>query len=257
MPNLFRRIRRRFGIAAPRLTVRTHVAWYWRWLGIIVVAALSLALAAWIYDAGRRYAGYDRGAVEDELVKLRSDHAQLQREAADLHAAANAADARMRIEQSAQMQLATQMKQLEGENARLKEDLAFFEGPNAGEHRDERLTIRRFSVERGAQPGQYRYRLLVMQGGRRDHEFQGSVQIAGEQEKGRNVMLSFTSGDSAGGSSGPGGVAGASQRLGFRFFQRLEGSFQVPAGSATRSVQVRIFENGAGEPRAVQSASLP
>ncbi len=36
-----KRIRDRFGISAPKMTVRTHVAWYWRWLGIVAALAVS------------------------------------------------------------------------------------------------------------------------------------------------------------------------------------------------------------------------
>ena len=42
------------------MTVKTHVAWYWRMLGLVAVLSCSFALAAWIYDAGRRFAGFDR-----------------------------------------------------------------------------------------------------------------------------------------------------------------------------------------------------
>ena len=31
----FKRLRQRFGISAPKLAIRTHVAWYWRALAII------------------------------------------------------------------------------------------------------------------------------------------------------------------------------------------------------------------------------
>ena len=55
MPRLIRKVRQRFGISAPRLTVRTQLAWYWRWLGLLVSAAIVLAIAAWMYDAGRRF----------------------------------------------------------------------------------------------------------------------------------------------------------------------------------------------------------
>ncbi|HXC39900.1 MAG TPA: DUF6776 family protein [Burkholderiales bacterium] len=245
MPSLLKRIRSRFGIAAPRMTVRTHVAWYWRWLGIVVVAGLSLALAAWIYDAGRRFAGFDRGEALEQLDKLRADHAQLEKEAAELRAVANASEARLKIEQSAQAQLAAQIKQLGDENSRLKEDLAFFDGLNPADRREERITIHRFMVEKGDTPGQYRYRLLVVQGGRRDHDFQGSIQLMAElQGQGRNDMIPVTDQ----------GSSSTAKRLNFRFFQRQEGSFQVPQGGVLKRVQVKVMEGG--ETRAVETAQV-
>ena len=249
MQKLIKSIRRRFGISAPKMTVRTHVAWYWRWLGLTLFAAVSLALAAWMYDAGRRFAGFDQSEIQEELTRLRNTVSRLESESAELHAVANASDARVRIEQSAQQQLTAQLKSLVEENTRLKEDLAFFEGLVPGERRDDRLSIHRFKVERGADPGEYRYRLLVLQGGRRDREFQGAIQILADlQDKGRNDMITITE---------EGAPSGMTRRLNFKFFQRQEGSFKVASTARIRGVQVKIFENGVAVPRASESVKLP
>ena len=71
MRRSLRALRQRWGIAAPRLAVTTHVAWYWRALGIVAVLSVSLVLAMWMYDAGRRIAGFDATAAEGELATLR------------------------------------------------------------------------------------------------------------------------------------------------------------------------------------------
>lgn len=248
MPQFLRQIRRRFGIAAPQMTVRTHLAWYWRWLLICVFGALTVVLAAWMYDAGRRYAGFDQSEVQDELGQLRAAVAKLEAENARLRSLTDAADAKLRMEQSAQTQLAGQLKQFELQNTRLKEDLAFFEGLGPGSQRGERVSIHRFTVQAGAQPGEFRYRLLVLQGGRRDQAFQGRLQLLGEvQDKGRSAMIPLT---------GEGLAENGAQALNFKFFQRLEGVFRAPPGGRLRGVQARIFENGSNEPRTTQSAAL-
>ena len=248
MRTVIRNIRRRFGISAPRMTVRTHLAWYWRWLGISVVAAVSLAMAAWMYDAGRRFAGFDQSEIQEELANLRSTVARLEGESEKLRAVTNGADARLKIEQSAQAQLSAQVKQLETENTRLKEDLAFFEGLMPNNRGNEPLSIHRLKVEPGPLSGEYRYRLLVMQGGRRDKEFQGSIQVLVDlQDKGRSDIIPATGGDAS-----ENGV----RKLNFRFFRRVEGSFRVPASAKVRAVQVKVFENGSDEPRVTQSVKL-
>src|SRR6059036_1139486 len=71
MSKLVKQFRQRFGISAPKMTVQTHVAWYWRWLGMLVFLSLALALAAWMYDAGRRFAGFDRSELQNEFARLR------------------------------------------------------------------------------------------------------------------------------------------------------------------------------------------
>jgi len=175
MLRLIKRIRGRFGISAPKMTVRTHVAWYWRWLGMVAALAVSLVIAAWLYDAGRRFAGFDRSETEQELAQLRASVAKLEEEMRHLRSIANASESRLKIEQSAQTQLGAQVKALEEQNTRLKEDLAFFENLTPAV---DKLSIHRFKVEPDALPGEYRYRLLVLQGGRRDREFHGSMQLS-------------------------------------------------------------------------------
>jgi hypothetical protein len=51
-----KRLRQRFGISAPKLAIKTHVAWYWRALALMAILSLSFAISMWIYDAGRRIA---------------------------------------------------------------------------------------------------------------------------------------------------------------------------------------------------------
>ena len=120
-------VRQRFGIAAPRVEVQTQIPWYWRWAGIAVLFGVASAAASWIYDAGRRFAGFDRSEVLTELQEVRSDLSAARTELARLRAIANAAESRVSIERTAQQTLAQQVRSLEQQNARLREELAMFE----------------------------------------------------------------------------------------------------------------------------------
>src|SRR5258705_1600718 len=127
MAGRLRKLRQRFGIAAPTVAVRTQVPWYLRWLGLAVMLAFSAALAVWVYDAGRRFAGFDRSEVEQEMNAARSELAKLRDELERLRAVANAADSKVSIERTTQQKLGQQIKGMEQENARLREELAIFE----------------------------------------------------------------------------------------------------------------------------------
>lgn len=244
MPPLAKRIRQRFGISAPRMAVRSELAWHWRLILIVVAAAVSLALAVWMYDAGRRFAGFDRGEVSEEIEHLRDEVARLDRENARLREAADGGDAKLKIEQTAGVQLAGQVKSLEEENRRLKEDLAFFENfaPTSG-----KLEINRFTVQPDVLPGEYRYRLLVVLGGaKRERQFQGSLQLVlNLEDHGHDGMIVVP--DAAGSSN---------FRLNFKYFQRMEGIFRVPREARLRSVQARVLESGSNQALATQSVDL-
>ena len=245
-PNLLKKFRQRFGISAPRMTVTTHVAWYWRMLGLVAVLSCSLALAAWMYDAGRRFAGFDRSEAEQELSQLRENVGKLTQETASLRANVNASESKLQIERAAQTQLGRQVKALEDENARLKEDLAFFENLIPGEHRDNTLLINRFRVDPGALPGEFRYRLLLLQGGRRDKPFQGNLQLLVTlQQDGKGAIITL-----------PEEGAAPAYKISFKYFQRVEGTFRVAPGARVKMVQVRIFEGGSTQARATQSFNL-
>jgi hypothetical protein len=245
-----RRLRRRFGISAPNVTIKTKIAWYWRWLGLGVAAVIAIAVAGWTYDAGRRFAGFDRSELQQELTDARERLAKLETENKDFGAQAHAGEAKLQIERTAQQQLANQVKALEEENARLKEDLGFFENLMPAETRDPGLSINRFRIDPDVLPAHYRYRLLLLQNGKRVAEFQGSLQLILTLHDGtKDVILTLPNDAAANGKADV-----RNYHVNFRYFQRVEGMFEIPAGSSLKSVQVRVLENGVA--KATQTLNL-
>ncbi|MFY9314205.1 MAG: DUF6776 family protein [Burkholderiales bacterium] len=244
------KFRQRFGIAAPKVAVRTHVPWYLRWLGLALLFAFSAALAAWMYDAGRRFAGFDRSEVEQEMGAAHAELARLREELQRLRAVANAADSKMSIERTAQQKLAQQIKGLEQENARLREELAIFESMLSTDAASAvPLSVLRFKVEPDVLPGEFRYRLLLLASGpRRGKEFLGRLElVVGLTEDGRSAMITVP---------GSGDAEAANFRLSFKHFQRIDGIFRVSPKAKVASVQLRVYETGATEPRVTQNATL-
>jgi len=249
MAKRFAKLRQRFGIAAPKVSVRTHVPWYLRWLGVAVLLAFSAALATWMYDAGRRFAGFDRSEVEQELSAARGELAKIRAELERLRAIANAADSKVSIERSAQQKLAQQARSLGEDNARLREELAIFESMLSSETASAApLSVLRFKVEPDTLPGEFRYRVLLLASGpRRGREFQGRLELAVNlTEGGRSVMILVP---------GQGQPDSATFRLAFKHFQRVDGTFRVNPGAKVASVQVRIYEAGSKEPKVTQSVT--
>ncbi|MFZ5510675.1 MAG: DUF6776 family protein [Pseudomonadota bacterium] len=235
--------------SAPRAVVRAHVPWYWRVLGAIVVLSVSLAGAGWMYDAGRRIAGFERSETEQEMRGLRERVAELEQEVAQLRAVANSSESNLQIERAAQQQLARQLAGLQEENGRLKEELAFFESLAAGEGKDAQgPTINRLQVIKDSIPQQYRYRLLAaMPGGKKgEREFRGKLQLVVHlQREGKSVMMVLPAADEP----NPERFS-----IHFKHFQRVDGIFRVPPGAQVTTVEVRLLQDGAT--RATQSVTL-
>lgn len=248
---LLRNIRRRFGITAPRVAIRTHVPWYLRWVGMAGFATL-LALAGWsTYDFGRRFAGFDQGEASREFAVADEARRKLEAEVVRLRGEVDTAEQQRRIEQATYGDLAKQVKSLAQENAALKDDLAFFQAlmKSSGNAKDGDITLTRAEVRPDAMPGEYRYRVLLLQTGQRTRDFVGSLQfvVNAQQDAKRIVVTLPDAADKA---------AQSSYRLSFKAYQRLEGTFRLPAGLTAKSVQIRVTEDGAKSPRLTQTVNV-
>ncbi|TWO79752.1 hypothetical protein [Denitratisoma oestradiolicum] len=124
---MFRWLRRRFGVAAPRVAVRVQLPWYWRASMTALLLIAVLVLAGWMYDAGSRLAGYNRQETGEELAALRLENARQMSELERLRREVGAGEGNVQMARAAQERLVQQVKDLESENNRLREDLAVFE----------------------------------------------------------------------------------------------------------------------------------
>ena len=244
---VIRKLKRKFGISAPRVAVHTQVAWYWRWL---VFAALAgfVAAGGWLaYDLGRHYAGFDRGEANREQSRLRESNRKLEEENAALRKEIAAVERQLQIELSTQGNLSGQIQAFSEENALLKEDLAFFQTLMASGGEPGGISINRFRVEADALPGEYRYRLLVVQSKQRVREFHGRLQfVVDMEESGRSTVVTIPAENDA----------SQAYNLAFKFYQRVDGTFMLPPGAVVKKVQVRVMENGNPTPLSTQSVTL-
>lgn len=230
------------------VSIRPNPPWYWRSSIITAVAIAFIGCGFGAFELGRRLGGTYSADGERERGELRTRVSSLESELAQLRALAFSSDSRLQIEKTAQSQLASQLKTVEEENARMKEELAFFETIVPGGS-DDRLTIHRFRVESNGVPGEYRYRMLVLAGSSREgREFNGSVQLVlNTLRDDRNNVITLPEGRNA---------TDPTYRLRFKRMQRVEGSFRVDPGIKLRAVQIRVLEQGSNQPRAIENYTL-
>ncbi len=217
------------------MTVRTHVPWPLRFgIGALVVAVAALG-GFWLYETGKSFAGFGRN-LNEEVAQLKQDNATLRADNGRLSAAASAAQARLDIETSTQAQLGKQIRDLELQNAKLKDDVAFFDNlsantPTAG------AAIKRLVVTKDPDSTQLTYRMLLTDGGSNDHGFSGDLQLTVTlQQGGKAAMMNLPD------PAVPGDAR--AYQVSFRFFKRLEGTFKVPAGTSVKQVEARLLEHG-------------
>lgn len=236
--------RPRIPASIPEFTIQEKKPWTVRIVHFVLIAALGAA-AMWFYDFAQSIVVPEPHNAKEQLARYKEQVEKLSLERDQFSSTVNAAESKMNIERSAQRQLAAQVKALESENMRLKEDLAFFDSllPNATGAPG--ITIRRLKIDQ-ITPNQLRYRLLIMQGGKGEQLFVGSLQLAVTTvQGGKSAMINFPEATS---------TEQEKFKLSFRYYQRVEGVITLPEGTITKLVQARVLEKG--QVRAQQSANL-
>jgi hypothetical protein len=253
VPAILRRFARHFSISAPRMAVRTHLGWPWK-------AALAIGLVLlvggmwWLgFDFGQILGGFNRKEIDQRIATLEADAATAQREAAGLRARNSELESELAMSRGLQDSLKKQREEAAQENAQLKEELAFLQGFFADSSKPG-VTIPRLSAD--ANGGErVRYSALVVRGGSAKSDFEGHVTISADLMPGdaappgsRMLTVALPDDDPE---------AAAPLKLRFKYYQRIEGSFRVPAGYAVRTITVRAYESGTAGVRAIRTLTLP
>lgn len=222
-----KKIRRRFGITASNVVVRSHTPWQWLALGAIVFCSV-LGVLIWLVMPGNR-----TGVIEPELVTLRQQIAEQYDELSLLRSKVGTGQNAVSIERAAQQKLLAELQRLERENAALKEDILLFERliPLVGEETG--IRVESFRVTREVLP-RYRYRLLLaFQPAKQNPEFRGRLQLA--------ISFVFAGKDQQLLLPEKRGAVGDFQ-LEIKHFLRREGVFELPPGAELKAVEARVLQ---------------
>ncbi|MDQ3186555.1 MAG: hypothetical protein M3Q16_08920 [Pseudomonadota bacterium] len=240
-------LKRKSGIFAPRVAVRPQSPGYLRWLIIAVLTAVALGLSWGMYDAGRKFSGSDKNETRYEQDRLSQLNKRLEQDNDELRIKAASLERQLQMDVAASEDVTKQVKVLGDENTRLKEDLAFFQNLlSLNGKTEQRVSIGRLKLERGQLPGEYHYSLLLVQGGQRTKDFQGSLEfVVNFRQNGEKMVTPL-------GSENPSKTFNVS----FKFYQRVEKSFHMPPDATVESMQVKVFEKGAAQAKVVQTVNL-
>lgn len=258
----YRFLRRRLSAGAPKMTIRTHIPWPLRIAVALVGIAAAAAIGAWWASGGPAWAQQDKDRAE--LETLREENLALHTERDHLFAATDTTDSKRVMERSTLKELGDQIAKLEAENAKLKEDVAFFEAATTEQRTPASaiggIAIRRFQITQDAAAHTARYRLLVTQDSKANRDFSGELQLVITIDRGgKTANITLPDFPIAGArNAGAGGVSvdgdAAQFQVVFRSYKRMEGSLRIPAEVSLKAVHAKIFQRGVV--RAQQTVTL-
>jgi hypothetical protein len=246
----WRKIRSKIGIRSEKVAIRSHVPWYVKVAGYGVAMGVAAAIAWVIVDNSYRITGFNREEAKAQIDALTAENIKLKQGFDATKSALNDKDSQLKVETAAQAELSKTLAQLQDENASLKEDLGFLRNVMSSGSVPDGLAIQNFKVEADALPNEFRYRLLLTQGGQRKQDFKGKVQIVARVQAADGstpAALSFPEETQL---RSPGGT------IEFRVYQKIDGRFTIPAGTQLKSVQVRVLSVPGYEVRSQRSLNL-
>ena len=238
----FRLLRRRLTISAPRMAVRSAMPWPLRWAVAAIMLGFCAAIALWAFEFGRDIAGLENGGQADmqqlraqvEALKTELDKAHEQRDQAQ--SIANTAGTLVAAEKASSERVSAQVKHLEAENRRLRDDLGFFEKLIPADSTDA-VAIRGLQAET-VDNGKIRWQVLVIQSKKNAPELVGKLEI---------MLTGLSNGKPWAGSV-------STMPLKITQYGRLEGSLDIPAQVTVKGLTAKVVDGSTV--RAGQSIKL-
>lgn len=144
-------------------------------------------------------------------------------------------DTQLATQKAAFEQLQTTLKSQEAQVQELKRQLAFFERIMRPTGEQVGVVIDNLTLQETSIPGRYHYRLALTQPAKKRELFRGQVQIRVEGSQGDKPRV-LTGRDL--------GMKMSEWRYALRYFQLLEGNWQLPEGFVPDRIRVTINKDG-------------
>lgn len=213
---------------------RMVVVPYRPWLPVALIAGFLCAVL--VAALGGLYWGYYGASREHievgaENVLLSDALLQAQEQVADLRAQLAMSGQDTLLDQRAEAEVQTTINSLRGRIRQLEQDVSFYRQVMAPESAEPGLIIENLRLAPASAPGSYRYGAFVRVAGAGDERVRGSFRVSvhgqqnGEPQSYELAQL-------------PHVPAEISDILEFRYFQALEGEFELPPGFIPEEVLI-------------------
>jgi len=240
-------IKRKFGVFAPQVSVRPNIPWYLRGLIIIVLIVFVLLLCWVMFDAGRRISNSDKNGISHESNQLSNFNNRLKGENDKLRAQVAEFQLQMQMDSTTRSNITERINVLEDKNDQLKEELVFLENLVSGKGKATgNIFIYHFKVEKSQVLGKYSYNLVLLQGGEKINDFQGTLAFTAHLwQDGKKVKMPIVTEDST-----------KKFNLKFKIYHRAEGSFEVLPDTVVEALEVKVYENGKKNVKSMRLVNL-
>lgn len=214
------------------LIVKQRSFWHSRY-GVALIVLLSLLLAWGVFEFGRYRAGFDTIAASQALDALQRQLAEMDEQQGTLREQNAVLERSGQIERQAYKQLEGAVSGLQDEILELKEELAFYRGIVSPSDATKGLKIQNFELSEGAQAREYQFKVVLTQVLNNGTVARGEMllEVAGLQQ-GEQKSYSLEQLGSASDSD--------ATAFNFKYFQILEGNFQLPEGFEPIKVNLTV-----------------
>jgi hypothetical protein len=220
------------------MSIRSQMAWYWRWLGNVLMMLAVGGGVWWLVENSYQITGLNREETRQQLSTFATENRVLRRDLDATRSQLIERDRQLQIDRASQSELARNVAQLQDENATLKEDLAFLRKMMSSGATPEGLGVSNLKVVQDGRPNEFRYHMLLTQGGQRKNDFKGRLEVVAHAQRG-GTMNTFTFPDAA--------IDETAGAVEFRFYQKVEGRFRLPDDALLKSVEVRVLAMPGGQ----------
>jgi hypothetical protein len=198
-------------------------------------AALLLAGANFLYEHGINMAGFERALAVRKQQRLEEQGQVLADENQQLRAALARSERTIQMDQASYQELDKALQASAQEINKLREELNFYRNIISPADKKAGLRVQSLDVEHIGTGGTYKYKLVLIQALKHERTIFGAVnfEISGSQG-GQDTTIR---------------VPAASDKpitVNLKYFQDIEGKFELPRGFRARSVKVNVISAGGG-----------
>jgi hypothetical protein len=212
-------------VVKPRLSSRTKLLLVG---GVLVATAGS---AGWIYNYGLSMAGFERSSAAQEQQKLHDEIRERLTENQELHESLARAQRSVQMNETAFQELDRSLKASAQEIVKLREELNFYRNIISPADKKGGLRIQNLYIEpTSGTANQFRYKLVLIQALKHEQTINGSAsfEISGVQS-GQDSTISVP------------GVGDRLIKVNFKYFQDIEGQFELPKNFKPRRIKVNVM----------------